>query len=83
MPLHLTELLLGPLGRPLPPEATEAPSVQGPLQEPETPGGPPPLPTCLQWAPRDVPCGPVAKTVVPMQGAQVQDLIRELDPPSN
>ena len=28
----------------------------------------------------DFPGGPVAKTVLPMQGAQVQPLIRELDP---
>ena len=29
---------------------------------------------------RDFPGGPVAKTVLPMLGAQVQSLVRELDP---
>ena len=29
---------------------------------------------------RDIPGGPVAKTVLPIEGAQVQSLVRELDP---
>ena len=29
---------------------------------------------------RDLPCGPVVKTVLPMQGARVLALVRELDP---
>lgn len=62
-PVHLTVLLLGPLGRPLPPETTEVPSMQGPLQEPGTPGRPSPLPTYFQWAPRDFPHSPAAKAL--------------------
>ena len=29
---------------------------------------------------RDFPCGPLVKTVLPMQGARVLALVRELDP---